>query len=200
MSAMACAVFNDLHLEGKLCDAIISVDGTEFNAHKNILCSCSHYFRSVLGTGGDGDKQYFPACLTLPSCISSAYTSTKTLIQRFPVVLVPPCSQNQSLTWYPAAALEAVSDEPLDAVQGWSVASLAHLPSGGRFSFPTHRYALVFLLKQGGHLPGCTLSTAGGCDSCLKQPASKASTSKPHGLPARPLPGPNWCRGKEAQG
>ena len=92
LSPMACAIFNDLRLEGKLCDAIISVDGTEFKAHKNILCSCSHYFRSVLGTGGDGDKQYFPGCLTLPSCICSTYTGTKTLVQRFPVVPVPPCS------------------------------------------------------------------------------------------------------------
>lgn len=48
MSAMACEVFNELRLEGKLCDVIINVNGFEFNAHKNILCSCSHYFRSVL--------------------------------------------------------------------------------------------------------------------------------------------------------
>lgn len=47
MSAMACEVFNELRLEGKLCDVIIDVNGFEFNAHKNILCSCSHYFRSV---------------------------------------------------------------------------------------------------------------------------------------------------------
>ncbi|XP_075379472.1 kelch-like protein diablo [Mycteria americana] len=56
MSAMACTVFNELRLEGKLCDVIISVDGIEFNAHKNILCSCSHYFRSVPETRGDGEK------------------------------------------------------------------------------------------------------------------------------------------------
>lgn len=53
MSAMACTVFNELRLEGKLCDVIISVDGIEFNAHKNILCSCSHYFRSVPETRGE---------------------------------------------------------------------------------------------------------------------------------------------------
>uniref|UniRef100_A0A8C6ND05 Uncharacterized protein n=1 Tax=Melopsittacus undulatus TaxID=13146 RepID=A0A8C6ND05_MELUD len=47
MSAMACSIFNELRLEGKLCDVIISVDGIEFNAHKNILCSCSHYFRAL---------------------------------------------------------------------------------------------------------------------------------------------------------
>ncbi|OXB63688.1 hypothetical protein ASZ78_009003 [Callipepla squamata] len=44
MSAMACEVFNELRLEGKLCDVIIDVNGCQFNAHKNILCSCSHYF------------------------------------------------------------------------------------------------------------------------------------------------------------
>lgn len=48
MSAMACTVFNELRLEGKLCDVVIKVNGFEFNAHKNILCSCSSYFRSVL--------------------------------------------------------------------------------------------------------------------------------------------------------
>ncbi|XP_060116504.1 kelch-like protein 10 isoform X2 [Heteronotia binoei] len=47
MSAMACTVFNELRLEGKLCDVIIKVNGCEFNAHKNILCSCSSYFRAL---------------------------------------------------------------------------------------------------------------------------------------------------------
>uniref|UniRef100_A0A8C3K1D9 BTB domain-containing protein n=1 Tax=Calidris pygmaea TaxID=425635 RepID=A0A8C3K1D9_9CHAR len=50
MSAMACGVFNELRLEGKLCDVTISVDGVEFNAHKNILCSCSHYFRALFAS------------------------------------------------------------------------------------------------------------------------------------------------------
>ncbi|MBN3313788.1 KLH10 protein, partial [Atractosteus spatula] len=47
MSAMACSVFNELRLEGKLCDVIIRVNGIEFNAHKNILCGCSSYFLLV---------------------------------------------------------------------------------------------------------------------------------------------------------
>ncbi|KAM8972338.1 kelch-like protein 10 [Pelodytes ibericus] len=51
MSATACSIFNELRLEGKLCDVVIKVNGTEFNAHKNILCSCSSYFR-VLFTSG----------------------------------------------------------------------------------------------------------------------------------------------------
>lgn len=45
MSAMTCEIFNELRLEGKLCDVVIRVNGLEFNAHKNILCSCSSYFR-----------------------------------------------------------------------------------------------------------------------------------------------------------
>lgn len=45
MSAMTCEIFNELRLEGKLCDVVIKVNGFEFNAHKNILCSCSSYFR-----------------------------------------------------------------------------------------------------------------------------------------------------------
>ncbi|NXL95959.1 KLH10 protein, partial [Alectura lathami] len=44
MSAMACEIFNKLRLEGKLCDVIIDVNGFQFNAHKNVLCTCSQYF------------------------------------------------------------------------------------------------------------------------------------------------------------
>ncbi|MEJ1285412.1 hypothetical protein NN561_016406 [Cricetulus griseus] len=47
MSAMTCEIFNELRLEGKLCDVVIKVNGFEFNAHKNILCSCSSYFRPI---------------------------------------------------------------------------------------------------------------------------------------------------------
>lgn len=47
MSAMTCEIFNELRLEGKLCDVVIKVNGFEFNAHKNILCSCSSYFRYI---------------------------------------------------------------------------------------------------------------------------------------------------------
>ncbi|XP_075684813.1 kelch-like protein 10 [Rhinoderma darwinii] len=45
MSSMACTIFNELRLEGKLCDVVIKASGVEFNAHKNILCGCSPYFR-----------------------------------------------------------------------------------------------------------------------------------------------------------
>ncbi|XP_063794909.1 kelch-like protein 10 [Pseudophryne corroboree] len=47
MSPMACSIFNELRLEGKLCDVVIKVNGHEFKAHKNILCSCSPYFRAL---------------------------------------------------------------------------------------------------------------------------------------------------------
>ena len=45
MIAMNCTVFNELRLEGRLCDVLIKEDGVEFNAHKIILCACSPYFR-----------------------------------------------------------------------------------------------------------------------------------------------------------
>lgn len=45
MSAMTCTIFNELRLEGKLCDVVIKVNDIEFNAHKNILCGCSSYFQ-----------------------------------------------------------------------------------------------------------------------------------------------------------
>uniref|UniRef100_A0A8C7IIT1 Kelch like family member 10 n=2 Tax=Oncorhynchus kisutch TaxID=8019 RepID=A0A8C7IIT1_ONCKI len=51
MSAMTCTIFNELRLEGKLCDVVIKVNGIEFNAHKNILCGCSSYFRALFTSG-----------------------------------------------------------------------------------------------------------------------------------------------------
>lgn len=90
-SPMSCAIFNELRLEGQLCDVVISVDGTEFVAHKIILCGCSNYFRLVLEIGGDGDKGYFLIwVIGVPECISCASTSTHTLIWHLPEALVPP--------------------------------------------------------------------------------------------------------------
>ncbi|XP_056465852.1 kelch-like protein 10 [Gadus chalcogrammus] len=45
MSSMSCNIFNELRLEGKLCDVVLEVEGLQFKAHKNILCGCSPYFR-----------------------------------------------------------------------------------------------------------------------------------------------------------
>ncbi|KAG8573395.1 hypothetical protein GDO81_012389 [Engystomops pustulosus] len=47
MDPMAYTVFNELRLEGKLCDVVIKASGVEFKAHKNILCGCSPYFRAL---------------------------------------------------------------------------------------------------------------------------------------------------------
>lgn len=82
-------VYNELRLQGKLCDVVISVDGVQFSAHKIILCGCSPYFRSVLETRGDGDKAYFLAWGLLPQCISRAAIGTNALIQHFAIVLAP---------------------------------------------------------------------------------------------------------------
>ncbi|XP_066576549.1 kelch-like protein 10 [Amia ocellicauda] len=50
MSAKNRTVYKDLWLKGQLCDVVMMVEGTAFNAHKIILCGSSSYFR-VLFTG-----------------------------------------------------------------------------------------------------------------------------------------------------
>ncbi|XP_059926462.1 kelch-like protein 10 [Gadus macrocephalus] len=52
MSATTCDVFNELRLGGQLCDAVIEAEGRRFNAHKNILCGCSPYFRALFTSAG----------------------------------------------------------------------------------------------------------------------------------------------------
>lgn len=90
MSDRSCSISNELRLEGRFCDVIISVDGVEFKAHKLILSCCSIYFRSVLETQGNGDKQYSLIEVTLPQHVSSTSICTEPLIKQFPVVLRPP--------------------------------------------------------------------------------------------------------------
>ncbi|XP_071379490.1 kelch-like protein 10 [Centroberyx affinis] len=51
-------VFIELRLEGKLCDAVIRVDGVTFNVHKIILCGCSPYFRSLFTHGWSSPQQW----------------------------------------------------------------------------------------------------------------------------------------------
>ncbi|KAF7652596.1 hypothetical protein LDENG_00094850 [Lucifuga dentata] len=41
------SVFNELRLQGKLCDAVIMVGDVKFPVHKIILCGCSEYFRNL---------------------------------------------------------------------------------------------------------------------------------------------------------
>ncbi|XP_054456688.1 kelch-like protein 10 [Anoplopoma fimbria] len=40
-------IFNELRLEGKLCDAVITVGNVEFKVHRIVLCNCSSYFRDL---------------------------------------------------------------------------------------------------------------------------------------------------------
>ncbi|XP_037637456.1 kelch-like protein 10 [Sebastes umbrosus] len=47
MSAIFGDAINEIRLEGKLCDALIRVDGVEFKVHKIILCNCSSYFSDL---------------------------------------------------------------------------------------------------------------------------------------------------------
>ncbi|XP_043911356.1 kelch-like protein 10 [Protopterus annectens] len=47
LSPTSCKIINDLRLQGKLCDAVIKINGVEMKVHKNILCSCSSYFRAL---------------------------------------------------------------------------------------------------------------------------------------------------------
>ncbi|XP_071390001.1 kelch-like protein 10 [Centroberyx affinis] len=50
-------VFNELCLERKLCDVVISVDDVAFNVHKIILCGCSQYFRVLFTHGWSTPQQ-----------------------------------------------------------------------------------------------------------------------------------------------
>ncbi|XP_008939863.1 PREDICTED: kelch-like protein 10 [Merops nubicus] len=52
-------IYNELHLEGKLCDVVISVDSVEFNAHK-MVCGCSPYFRVLFaGSWSEAGKRVY---------------------------------------------------------------------------------------------------------------------------------------------
>nr|ASV63217.1 Klhl10 [Channa punctata] len=53
------SVYNELRLEGKLCDAIIKVDEVEFQIHKIILCNCSPYFRALFTRWSTEDRKVF---------------------------------------------------------------------------------------------------------------------------------------------
>ncbi|XP_071775343.2 kelch-like protein 10 [Centroberyx gerrardi] len=50
-------VFTELRLDGKLCDAVIRVDGVTFNIHKIILCGCSPYFCTLFTHGWSSPQQ-----------------------------------------------------------------------------------------------------------------------------------------------
>ncbi|XP_063192334.1 kelch-like protein 10 [Chroicocephalus ridibundus] len=81
MSAGACTAFHGLCLEGKLPDAVISVDGIEFPAHKTILCNCSPYFRALFSSSwSSAEKSVYKIPGTSPEMmrllIEYAYSGT----------------------------------------------------------------------------------------------------------------------------
>ncbi|NWI97391.1 KLH10 protein, partial [Pitta sordida] len=71
---------NELRLEGKFCDVIISVDGVEYKAHKLILSCCSLYFRTLFTNWDTPDKTLYQipgvSAETMGLIINYAYTGT----------------------------------------------------------------------------------------------------------------------------
>ncbi|KAK2848767.1 hypothetical protein Q5P01_008601 [Channa striata] len=53
------SVYNELRLEGKLCDAFIKVEDVEFPIHKITLCNCSPYFRDLFTCWSTEDRKVF---------------------------------------------------------------------------------------------------------------------------------------------
>ncbi|KAM4691913.1 kelch-like protein 10 [Rhinophrynus dorsalis] len=78
------SIFNQLRLEGKLCDVVIRANGTNFSAHKIILCSCSPYFRKLLTDGCNNKHRKFynipgVSAATLSLILDYVYTKTVTI-------------------------------------------------------------------------------------------------------------------------
>ncbi|KAM4691914.1 kelch-like protein 10 [Rhinophrynus dorsalis] len=78
------SIFNQLRLEGKLCDVVIRANGTNFSAHKIILCSCSPYFRKLLTDGCNNKHRNFynipgVSAATLSLILDYVYTKTVTI-------------------------------------------------------------------------------------------------------------------------
>ncbi|XP_049456957.1 kelch-like protein 10 [Epinephelus fuscoguttatus] len=62
---------NELRLEDKLCDAVIRVDGVDFNVHMVILCSCSSYFRDLFrGKTSTSEQQVYTFSQVSPTTMS----------------------------------------------------------------------------------------------------------------------------------
>ncbi|KAK2893971.1 hypothetical protein Q8A73_016455 [Channa argus] len=53
------SIYNELHPEGNLCDAIIKVEDVEFQIHKVVLCNCSPYFRVLFNCCSTEDRKVF---------------------------------------------------------------------------------------------------------------------------------------------
>ncbi|XP_072775139.1 kelch-like protein 10 isoform X1 [Taeniopygia guttata] len=80
MSDRSCSISNELRLEGRFCDVIISVDGVEFKAHKLILSCCSIYFRTLFSNWDSADKMVYQipgiSAEMMGLIINYAYTRT----------------------------------------------------------------------------------------------------------------------------
>ncbi|XP_043911379.1 kelch-like protein 10 [Protopterus annectens] len=81
MSPTSCEIFNELRLQGILCDAILKVDEVEMKVHRNILCSCSSYFRTLFTGSWSNSKKMVHIISgispdTMEKIIEYAYTRT----------------------------------------------------------------------------------------------------------------------------
>ncbi|XP_043916347.1 kelch-like protein 10 [Protopterus annectens] len=81
LSSTSYEILKELREAGELCDAIIRVDGVEMKVHKNIMCSCSSYFRALFaGAWRNAEKQVYNipgvSAHMMESIIEYAYTRT----------------------------------------------------------------------------------------------------------------------------
>ncbi|NXX13259.1 KLH10 protein, partial [Podargus strigoides] len=81
ISALAWNIFNELRLEGQLCDVTIIAEGTKFRAHKIVLCTCSEYFRVLFTSSwNNADRRVYniPGICSaiMQLIIEYAYTNT----------------------------------------------------------------------------------------------------------------------------
>ncbi|KAL6102222.1 klhl10 [Pungitius sinensis] len=82
---MSC-IWNDLRLEGKLCDAVIRVTGHEdFTVHKVVLCNCSTYFRDLFCTKSSAQQKIYTLPHVSPTAmrllLQHAYTGSLALTE-----------------------------------------------------------------------------------------------------------------------
>uniref|UniRef100_A0A8D3C2U3 BTB domain-containing protein n=1 Tax=Scophthalmus maximus TaxID=52904 RepID=A0A8D3C2U3_SCOMX len=77
---LSAAIFNELRLEGKFCDAVIQVQDVEFPIHRIILCDCSSYFQALFERWMTTGKKVFnipgPSPDIMQLIIEFAYTGS----------------------------------------------------------------------------------------------------------------------------